>query len=88
MLLTGHAAIGAVFMTTEELKRNECFYESNGEAIYKPDMQEGNPIRLYTQEEIEAVLAKLKMNIFGCYTAQKRRQTEKFPPRVKYLINS
>ncbi|MDO4515091.1 MAG: class I SAM-dependent methyltransferase, partial [Lachnospiraceae bacterium] len=38
-----------------------------GEALYKPDMQQGNPIRLYTQEEIEAIFAELKMNVFDCY---------------------
>lgn len=39
-----------------------------GEALYEPDMQEGNPIRLYTQEEIEAIFAELNMNVFDCHT--------------------
>ena len=38
-----------------------------GEALSKPDMQEGNPIRLYTLKEIEAIFAELKMDVFDCY---------------------
>lgn len=38
-----------------------------GEAVYRPDMQAGNPIRLYTLEEIKAIFAELKMNVLACY---------------------
>lgn len=38
-----------------------------GEAVYKPDMQEGNPIRLYTLEEIKAILEELNMSVLACY---------------------
>lgn len=44
--------------------QTDYFY---GEALYKPDMQEGNPIRLYTRKEIEAILAELNMHVFDCY---------------------
>ena len=38
-----------------------------GEAVYRPDMQAGNPIRLDTLEEIKAIFAELKMNVLACY---------------------
>lgn len=39
-----------------------------GETLYKPDMREGNPIRLYTREEIESIFSALKMNVLHCYS--------------------
>ena len=37
-----------------------------GESLYKPDMQEGNPIRLYTREEIESIFGVLNMKVMDC----------------------
>lgn len=38
-----------------------------GDALYKPDMVEGNPIRLYTLSEIKEVYAELEMKVYDCY---------------------
>ncbi|MGN0708549.1 MAG: hypothetical protein ACI4JC_11200 [Faecalibacterium sp.] len=38
-----------------------------GTALSKPEMQEGNPIRLYTLEEIKEIFAPLEMNVYDCY---------------------
>lgn len=38
-----------------------------GEALYKPEMREGNPIRLYTLKEVESIFAGLDMNVYECY---------------------
>ena len=39
-----------------------------GEALYKPEMREGNPIRLYTLKEVENIFAGLDMNVYECYS--------------------
>lgn len=38
-----------------------------GETLTKPDMREGNPIRLYALEEIEEILSDLGMRVCDCY---------------------
>ena len=38
-----------------------------GEALYKPEIAEGNPIRLYTLNEIEAIFSKLGLHICKSY---------------------
>lgn len=38
-----------------------------GEALYKPEMLEGNPIRLYTLEEIQGIFADLGMTVRDTY---------------------
>ena len=38
-----------------------------GEPLYKPEMREGNPIRLYTLKEVESIFAGLDMNVYECY---------------------
>ena len=34
-----------------------------GEALYKPEMKEGNPIRLYSFDEITEIFCKLGLRI-------------------------
>ena len=34
-----------------------------GEALYKPEMKEGNPIRLYSLDEITEIFGKLGLRI-------------------------
>ena len=34
-----------------------------GEALYKPEMKEGNPIRLYSLDEITEIFCKLGLRI-------------------------
>lgn len=41
--------------------------KKRGEPLYKPEMREGNPIRLYTRRELGALFAGLDMDICGCY---------------------
>ena len=38
-----------------------------GEPLQKPNMQEGNPIRLYTLEEINAIFAELNLKVIDCF---------------------
>lgn len=38
-----------------------------GAALPKPEMEEGNPIRLYTLEEIRNIFAPLGMTVYGAY---------------------
>lgn len=38
-----------------------------GKAVEKPDMQEGNPIRLYTLEEIKSIFSQLELKVLDCY---------------------
>lgn len=39
-----------------------------GQKLRKPEIYEGNPIRLYTLEEIEAVYRKLGLRVIGSYS--------------------
>jgi len=34
-----------------------------GEALYKPEMKEGNPIRLYSLDEITEIFCKLRLRM-------------------------
>ena len=38
-----------------------------GEAIYKPEMKEGNPIRLYSLDEITEIFCKLGLRICNSF---------------------
>ncbi len=39
-----------------------------GEALYKPEMKEGNPIRLYSLDEITEIFCKLGLRICNSFT--------------------
>ena len=38
-----------------------------GEALYKPEMKEGNPIRLYSLDEITEIFCKLGLRICNSF---------------------
>ena len=38
-----------------------------GEALYKPEMKEGNPIRLYSLDEITEIFGKLELRICNSF---------------------
>ena len=38
-----------------------------GEALYKPEMKEGNPIRLYSLDEITEIFGKLGLRICNSF---------------------
>ena len=38
-----------------------------GEALYKPEMKEGNPIRLYSLDEITEIFGKLGLRIYNSF---------------------
>lgn len=47
-----------------------------GEALYKPEMKEGNPIRLYSLDEITEIFGKLGLRI--CNSAYSARTAHPF----------
>ena len=38
-----------------------------GEPLYKPEMIEGNPIRLYSLDEIKEIFTGLEMSVYDSY---------------------
>ena len=45
----------------------EVLAVTNGEALYKPEMKEGNPIRLYSLDEITEIFCKLGLRICNSF---------------------
>ena len=43
------------------------WYLDYGEALYKPEMKEGNPIRLYSLDEITEIFCKLELRICNSF---------------------
>ena len=43
------------------------FCNCHGEALYKPEMKEGNPIRLYSLDEITEIFCKLGLRICNSF---------------------
>ncbi len=41
--------------------------KNGGEALYKPEMKEGNPIRLYSLDEITEIFCKLGLRICNSF---------------------
>lgn len=39
-----------------------------GKPLYKPEIVEGNTIRLYSIDEVESILDKNKMSVYDCYS--------------------